>query len=98
VGLRKPKLKHRRSERLERAVKLKSVPRDTSRAAKNNHDTVAASVMSCIGELNSNAHLNAVAMVLHRPTAANPYTSARRFVDAVPSDIGFGLYSSLANE
>ena len=29
---------------------------------------------------------------------ANPYTSARRFVDAVPSDIGFGLYSSLSNE
>jgi len=79
-------------------VKLKSAPRYASRVAKNSQDTVAASVMSCIGELNSNAHLNAVAIVLQRPTAANPYTSARRFVDAVTSDIGFGLYSSLSNE
>jgi hypothetical protein len=49
----------------------------TALTAKKHHDTVAANVINAIGELNSSAHLKAVAMVLQRPTAARAHKSAR---------------------
>ena len=44
---------------------------------KNTHDTVTAMVISSIGVLYSRDHLNAVAIVLHKATAARPNRTAR---------------------
>lgn len=46
-------------------------------APKNTHDTVTAMVISSIGVLCSRDHLKAVAIVLHKATAARPNRIAR---------------------